>query len=197
MNDGTFRELLRVESGATREDIKRAFHQLARQNHPDLYSEEQKPLQELRMMMLNEAYTHLIGTASSGRAHLDTAPAAADDPEPEPKAPQRSVGFHKDPSYAYYKQGFKYYSRALRGIEALYESLSPQLTTFKPRMDAIKRFAVGLAQLRQAHGYFNRVLDDYPASIWSRDARMKLRRIGRFNEIYRKILANLGANPEW
>jgi len=110
----------------------------------------------------------------------------------EPAADRTDLGFHKDPSYAYYKQGFVHFSRAIHGIEALYQSLSQRrVVHFKPRDDAYQRFAEGLVELRRAHEYFSRVVQEFDSSIWKHDARMKLRRIERFTGLYRRILGNL------
>jgi curved DNA-binding protein CbpA len=112
----------------------------------------------------------------------------------EPAADRTDLGFHKDPSYAYYKQGFVHFSRAIHGIEALYQSLSQRrVVHFKPRDDAYQRFAEGLVELRRAHEYFSRVVQEFDSSIWKHDARMKLRRIERFTGLYRRILGNLTA----
>jgi curved DNA-binding protein CbpA len=113
----------------------------------------------------------------------------------EPLSERTDLGFHKDPSYAYYKQGFVHFSRAIHGIEALYQSLSQRrVVHFKPRDDAYQRFAEGLVELRRAHEYFSRVVQEFDASIWKHDARMKLRRIERFTGLYRRILGNLTAS---
>jgi len=112
----------------------------------------------------------------------------------EPASDRTDLGFHKDPSYAYYKQGFIHFSRAIHGIEALYQSLSQRrVVHFKPRDDAYQRFAEGLVELRRAHEYFSRVVQEFDSSIWKHDARMKLRRIERFTGLYRRILGNLTA----
>jgi hypothetical protein len=110
----------------------------------------------------------------------------------EPMSDRTDLGFHKDPSYAYYKQGFVHFSRAIHGIEALYQSLSQRrVVHFKPRDDAYQRFAEGLVELRRAHEYFSRVVQEFEGSIWKHDAGMKLRRIERFTGLYRRILGNL------
>lgn len=114
---------------------------------------------------------------------------------------------HRDPAYVTYKQGFVHYSRALQGIEALYRSARsgrrvvrrarrPAGAHFRPRDDAYERFAAGLAELRQAHAYFSRVIDDHGQSVWRRDAEVKLGRIERFTRLYRRILGNLGLAGE-
>jgi curved DNA-binding protein CbpA len=239
VNDHFFWRELGLKPGADRRQIKRAYWQLARQNHPDFFPEDRKAVQELKMIALNEAYAYLMGTvrmdgagagsggwdgaggregcrssagpahtASGGKTerkagppregwdlHYDSSwsgPGA--DGAPEPMSDRTDLGFHKDLSYAYYKQGFVHFSRAIHGIEALYQSLSQRrVVHFKPRDDAYQRFAEGLVELRRAHEYFSRVVQEFENSIWKHDAGMKLRRIERFTGLYRRILGNLTA----
>ncbi len=191
MNDIFFRELLGVKPGAGKRDIKRAYHHLVRKNHPDCYPEEQKSLQEMKMIALNEAYSYLIeeragfsraGTSESGTAKVKTTG--------EESAPHDAVGQHKDPAYAYYKQGFVHYSRALHGIEALHHAITFKKESFKPQMAVYQRFVKSLTLLGRAHGYFMRVVEEFPQSMWRSDANIKIRRIERFNVLYRKIISN-------
>ena len=182
MDDLYFWELLGLAPGADRRAIKRAYHRLARRNHPDFFPTDQKPLQELRMITLNEAYAYLLDRRP-GELPAEPEPGAAGEPPPEEKsAASAGVGFHREPAYAYYKQGFIHYSRAVHGIEA--------------RDDAAERFAAGLTELRRAHEYFTRVAEEHAGSGWAPDARVKLARIERFSGLYRKILRNLqGSAP--
>jgi len=60
LDDNAFRELLAIPVHATRAEIRRAYRQRARENHPDFFPPENKPAQELRMIALNEAYAHLL-----------------------------------------------------------------------------------------------------------------------------------------
>lgn len=98
---------------------------------------------------------------------------------------------HRDPSYAYCRQGFIHCSRGLHGIEALYESISSQTGISKPKDDILRRFAGGLKELRLSQSCFSRVVEDFPHSIRCRDARIKLNRIERFNRITRRIISNV------
>ncbi len=180
-----------MKPGAGRDEIRHAFHLLARENHPDIFPEDRKELQELKMMALNEAYTYLLSFCGDD-SDLQEKPQAPPAKKVSQKAANRSeVGFHKEPPYAYYKQGFVHFSRALHGIEALYQTVAKKGLSFKPRYDSYQRFASSLELLRKSYEYFKRVVDEYPDSIWSKDAQIKLERIERFSSLYRKIIANL------
>jgi hypothetical protein len=107
-------------------------------------------------------------------------------------SPATGLGSHREPAYAYYKQGFVHYSRAIHGIQALYRSLRRLYPVhFDPRDDAYERFAGSLTELRRAHEYFQRVTEEHADSVWAPDARVKLARVERFSELYRRILRNL------
>ena len=210
MSDRFFWELLGLEPGASRRELHRAYRRLARESHPDLYPEGQKAFHELKMITLNEAYRFLLeeGGREEARPEEGRTPLARQEPKQAPrvrrarKASTKSegaeetepaeVGFHHEPAYAYYKQGFVHYSRALHGIEALYQSIARyHRIHFSPRDDAYDRFAASLSELREAHGYFSRVAEEHASSIWAQDARAKLARIERFSDLYRRILRNL------
>jgi len=199
MEERCFWELLGLRPGADRREVKRAYYRLARQNHPDFFPPERKPLQELKMISLNEAYAQLM---ARGVPPEPTEPAERPEP-PQPAAPgsatpepaSAAVGLHREPAYAYYKQGFIHYSRAVHGVEALYQSIKRRRRLhFSPRDDAYERFAAGLTELGRAHEYFERVAAEHPGSVWAPDAGVKLARIERFSQLYRRILRNLRAS---
>ena len=212
--DGIFWELLGLEPGAGRGAVKRAYYKKARENHPDFFPEPEKALQEIKMIALNEAYAYLmslpeeeaVGTKARRDRPEESASSigprrfAADWSTSPPGTPAGSsgsppttaLGFHKDPAYAYYKQGFVHFSRAIHGIEALYQSLTRyHRIHFRPRDDAYERFTGSLVELRRAHDYFTRVVEEHSGSIWRRDAELKLARIARFSALYRRIIGNL------
>lgn len=192
MADNYFYNLLGVAPGAAPEQVKHAFHNLARKNHPDFFPEEKKPLQEARMMALNEAYDCLLDRVNqdSVKQAVSSVPGSY---RSAFKSDASSVGFHKDPSYAYYKQGFVNYSRALNGIMSVHDIMDKnkikRLNQGKSEM--AERFINSLTLLRLAHGYFARVVAEHTASMWRRDADIKLKKIERFSQLYRRILSNI------
>ncbi len=190
MSDAYFRDVLGVPPAATREDVKQAYRRLVMENHPDRFPPDRKTVQELRIITLNEAYASLMrgmrGEAAAGPRNGQPVSAG---PRPDLKA----VGRHKDPAYAYYKQGFLHFSLAVHGIAEMNQELAKQkLTGFRPYRVS-QETANSLSLLGAAHGYFTRVVADFSPNVWEADARVKLKRIERFTELYRRILANLEA----
>lgn len=187
-------DVLGVEPSASQQKIKKAYRVLVRKNHPDLFPEPEKGLQELKMIQINEAYARITetlnhedfyeqeevtpdvsNTGNDSWVWVDQVPIAKD-----------AVGFHKDIQYAYYKQGFENFSRAVNGIKMMERNVS-----LKNDMYYLQRFARSLYYLRKADMYFSKLLEDYPDSIWSYDAYVKIKRIEFFNRFYRKILLNI------
>jgi curved DNA-binding protein CbpA len=198
MNDAYFRQILGVSPQADRDEIRQAYRHLVMENHPDRFPPEKKPLQDLAIITLTEAYTALM----SAPAVKAPRPGAAEAFR-APRGPQRTsagpdgkdysaLAPHGDPSYAYYKQGFINFSLAIHGIAEINRKIAAgRVPRFTRRYTAKEDIASSLAFLRAAHGYFSRVVEEHSRSVWSADASAKLRRIERFTKLYRRILANL------
>ncbi len=186
-----FCAILGVPADADREGIKKAYRQIVRRNHPDLFAPADRPFQELRMMQINEAFARLNADLDFAenknqdeRAKTRRGPTG---PRPSGAGRELETGMaaHKDPAYAYYKQGFIKYSEGAGGM--LFHGkrkLSPDERGLRTTMAALRCFFA-------AHGYFQRVVTDYPESIWALDAGYRLFRIERFMAIYRRIERNL------
>ncbi len=74
MNDGYFRQILGVPPQADRDQIRKAYRRLVMENHPDRFPPEKKPLQDLAVITLTEAYTALM---SAPGPHAAESPAAS------------------------------------------------------------------------------------------------------------------------
>ena len=191
MSEQHFRDILGVTETATQGQIKQAYRRLVMENHPDRFPSEKKALQELTTITLTEAYTALMGALTMREEHTPAhAPA-----KPESRSPPRSgpgLTAHRDPSYAYYKQGFINFSLAIHGIAEINRKIAAgRVPHFTRRYTAAEDIAGSLGFLQAAYGYFSRVVEDHPDSVWSADSRAKLRRIDRFTLIYQRILENL------
>ena len=193
MSDKYFREILGLKPNATKDEVRQAYHRLAKENHPDLFPQEKKALQELKMMALNEAYTCLVSLPEKPIFLKESKESKTTINKKDTVFPQKEVGFHKDPSYVYYKQGFIHFSQAVHGIAELNQKSVRRELRYK----SDKHFVYSLKLLRIAHGYFLRVLQDYPDSIWRADAEIKLKRIERFSMLYRKIMINIRGSKPW
>ncbi len=201
MTDRYFREILGVPADANRATIRQAYRRLVMENHPDRFPAERKPLQELAVITLTEAYNALMsqpeaarinGAARPTAARPSARPSAAAAPPPQPVA-RNAVAAHPDPAYAHYKQGFINFSMALHGIAEITARIAAGRTPrFTRRYRAVEDITASLESLTKAHGYFTRVAQEHPASIWSADSKAKLRRIENFTVLYRRILTNLG-----
>ena len=189
IDDSHFRRVLGVPPDAARQEIRKAYRRLVMENHPDRFPPERKEVQELATISLGEAYAALMSCTGTA----PHAPHAPHTPHASPVWPQGAVGPHRDPAYAYYKQGFVNFSIAVRGIaEVTRAAAAKKLPNFSPRSRASQDVASSLRLLQAARGYFLRVVERYPRSVWCADARLKLSRINRFTDLDRTILANLG-----
>ena len=192
MSDLHFREMLGVRAEATREEIRKAYRQRVMENHPDRFPPDRKALQELATVALTEAYQALMSrTAEKVEAAVPSAPGPVTAP-PSAASETGALARPRDPAYAYYKQGFINFSLAIHGIAAVNKSLAAgRPMPSRRRFNTREYFGASLAYLRAAHRYFDRVVSDYADSVWTADARFKLRRIEGLAAVYRRILGNL------
>jgi tetratricopeptide (TPR) repeat protein len=183
-------ELLGIKPSSNIEEVKRAYHILVRKNHPDLFPDERKRIQELKMVQINEAYARIVHGKQDCHVRDDSEEITFH-VKPCFKAHLNArsafdIGFHKDIEYAYYKQGFTNYSKALHGITRI-----ERRAELRNDWYYLRRFSGSLSYLRKADVYFSRILDEYPNSIWAYDAFIKMKRIEYFSRLYQKIIKNM------
>jgi curved DNA-binding protein CbpA len=190
VDDSSFRRVLGVAADAARQDIRSAYRLRVMENHPDRFPPGSKARQELVMIALGEAYAALM-SLPEGKREADAA--GIDEGPREAGGSPALPGPLRDPAYAYYKQGFVNFSIAVRGIAEVSRAAGDKrLPSFSPRYRASQDVASSLRLLGAAGGYFTKVVERYPGSVWRADAEHTLARIGRFTRLYTTILANLG-----
>ena len=173
-------------------DIKRAYHQAARSNHPDLFPDSEHQKQELAMMRINEAYMALTalfyvrGQAES-KPPSNSPPAAAP-PSPEEKLP----GPLKNPDYVYYKRGIENYRAGQRRFfDRKNAAGRPQ--HFVPDSQLLNLAISALRHFQKSYACFYQVVSEYPDSIWVRDSKFHLWRLEQYNRVYTRICRQLAS----
>ena len=140
------------------------------------------------MVAINLAYRGLLRELEDSTIASPTLPtAAACQPlQAEGVATTRELGRHRDPAWVYYKQGFHHYSAAAGGMLARGRYLKLSLDE-----RGLNRAGEALQGFHRAYGFFRRVADEHPESIWAPDSQYRMYRIERFTAIYRRIQRNL------
>lgn len=206
--------LLELSDDATVDEVRAAYRRLAKRNHPDLFPDEHRSRQQLRMMRINEAYMAVLAelaeqpVGDGGRDAPDTAAEPSSAPArgqeaffrawatkaaPGEPAGTTAVGGLRDPAYAYYKQGFRYFNL---GATELARKEAPKLREALATEGTADRYILRLAlralhSFERSYSYFLVVVEQYPTSPWAADARYKLRRLETFSAIYQRICENL------
>ncbi len=194
----SFYELLSVAPDASREEIKRAYRIVAKRSHPDLFPESQRERQQLRMMRINEAYMVLLceraeaeHAGAPGVEGKRAGPSDSGEARRSPSAADRAVGQLKDPAYAYYKLGFRYFSEGRRTFLKRYVVGEQRIDFTTENLDVLKLAVVSLHCFHRAYSCFMTVARDYATSLWARDAEVKISYLNRYNVIYQRICDNL------
>mgnify|MGYP001040421335 CR=1 FL=1 len=206
-----FHAILELNPDTTLSELKAAYHRLAKRNHPDLFPDERRQQQQLKMMRINEAYMHVMAELVSATPAVPAAPATRGDApqggsasteffrrwdcraRPGPESASREVGALRDPAYSYYKAGFRYYNL---GATELSRKEAPKIRRYLITTGTADGYILRLAlralhYFERAYSYFLVVVEQYGDSPWSHDARYKLRRLEKFSTIYQRICENL------
>jgi len=214
-------KLLGLDPGCTAADAKKAYHALAKKTHPDFFPEADRHKQQLKMIRLNEAYMVVLAELGTSGVHKADGSAAttvsagftptaaersnaeqffsqwAEKAKPGEPSADRSVGTLRDPAYAYYKNGFRYFRE---GTSELTRKEASKVRRFLTLEGSSDRYILLLA-LRALHffersySYFLVVVEKYGDSPWALDASRKISRIQKFSQIYQRICDNLARPP--
>jgi hypothetical protein len=210
MISGKYFRILELEPGATLSSARTAFHRAAKRNHPDLFPEEKRHSQQLRMMKINEAYLSIVAemTATAGAA----ATAAGSDEsgrsgvknsarEPAEMYSERrfespetkTVGHLKDPAYVYYKLGFTHFTDGRKTFFQRYRKESNRFRYTLDNRDLLNLAIACLKLFEKSYMYFTRVVENHSDSVWYHDSVTKIAYLERYNEIYLRICNSITA----
>ena len=189
--------ILEVETGASLDQVKEAYYRAAKKNHPDLFPEEERHTQALKMMKVNEAYLSIVSRNTQGRdegtSREPAGGAATSVMSRQTPDQDKALGPLKDPAYTYYKLGFTYYTA---GRKAFFDRYRPQENRIHYIIGnrEILQLALQCLQLfEKSYSYFLKVAEDYPESIWHRDTLAKMHYLERYNAIYQRICTSIAA----
>ena len=199
MVSSLYYEILNVPLGASFAEIKAAYHRAAKDNHPDLFPEADHERYQMRMMQVNEAYMALVceradSMAEEGPSSL-TKPSQSrehvPDPPPTLDPDTREIGQLRDPAYTYYKLGFKYFSEGRRTLAKHYLSGEQRIDFSTENIGVLRHAVASLHYFHKAYSCFEKVASEYQSSVWSKDSRVKIYYLNRYNVIYQRICDNL------
>ena len=206
-------QILGIEETQDPAAIKSAFRRRIKEVHPDHCPEEDAFKNHLLFIQINQAYTRLMSrfdiknaapaspvnrsahanapSAHAGTAHAGTAHGAA-------MPGQTNVGTalvqSKDPAYAFYKTGMKFFM-AIHPSKWNDESQLqvPIKGDTSKEQEELKLRVKGLIKLfPKAYYYLSVVVHEYPESIWAADAREKMTLIEDRTRMYKKIIESFG-----
>jgi hypothetical protein len=191
--------MLHINKNASLEEVKKAYHNMAKKNHPDLFPENQRHIQQLKMMSINEAYMSIIShfkrmvsdihdddNRKDEEVHTSNINVPAD----------YQVGPLRDPAYTYYKRGFTHYTEGYRIFHSRFMLKKYSFKYINFNKDKLQLAIRALQNFEKSYYYFMRVVSDYSDSIWARDAGIKLQVLEKINMIYHKICKNLSARSK-
>lgn len=192
-------KVLNISPEDNLEQVKKAYRKLMKENHPDFFPEEKQELQKLKTIQINEAYKRILDTFKDKTDKVKNPSIKTYTQNETTQKDNKTVGFHKDLSYVYYKRGFENFSNAVNitnrksgfNIDTNFKMTNSQFSKFYSEPMAVKKFTDSLRFLRVAETYFSKVVSEYPNSIWVKDSEEKIERIEYFYELYNTILKNV------
>jgi curved DNA-binding protein CbpA len=211
--------IIGVSRDASLQEIKNAYRKEVKKYHPDVSANDLND--HLRMIQLNRAYyavrkkftttnetaqgasTDSAGASSNKSSEMsadksaDKSAAVSVSTKPVKQPPATNgIALYKDPGYAYYKLGYKIFSKI--HPSQWWIASKNQFDVWENKKLKKESLAIAhhmYASLPKAYYYFSVVADEYPESMWARDAREKMHTVERMTPLYAKIVESFTTWP--
>ncbi|RPJ05118.1 MAG: hypothetical protein EHM28_12760 [Spirochaetaceae bacterium] len=187
----TDNEILGITEGAGQAEIRDAYRKIVKEIHPDVAREKDVLKNHLQFIRVNQAYGRLLkGSARKSRSiQTDKTTRYAE------AAPVMTgiagIVRHKDPAYAFYKTAMNCFMKihpSQWNIDVK-QILSNPHPGQKKELEMVQEKVRNLVKLfPRAYYYFSIVANEYPESVWCRDASEKMLLIEERTIRYRKII---------
>jgi len=177
-------QILGIHETNNTQVIKEAYRKRAKELHPDSAIDSAKIQNHYIFIEVCKAYQRLIKRTSKALVDNDSRPFVTPNSTIE-----KGLVQHKDQAYIFYKQGMILFNKihpsswneSLKSLSST-TSLNIEEKKTKDRLkDVIKLFP-------KAYYYFSIVVNEYPASVWSEDAKNKMGIIEERSKRYKAIL---------
>jgi len=154
-------KILNLEADSTLDDAGKAYRKLAKQNHPDRFTDEnQKKKQEKIMAGINEAYMNFVSGYKNNVNNF--------------KSEKSKNDFKIEKDYILYKKGIEFYNIY---FHSFFQLFSKRVVKTLQEKESI---------LLEAKLCFARLLQEFPDSDWVYDSEEKLRKINKTIEALNK-----------
>ncbi len=176
-------DLLGIPRTGDRAQIRAAYRKRVKETHPDAVREGDPFRNHLLFIQITKAYERLLSTSKGVQ---NEAPAKS-----PPLENKRAMVKHKDPAYAHYKAGMRYFMKIhpSQWKLATQRKLATPIPGDAQDQVRIKEKVKELARLfPKAYYHFSMVVNEYPHSEWAHDARAKMNLIEERTDRYRKII---------
>jgi len=175
-------QLLGIDPTADAVLIKSAYRKRMKELHPDSSGKGDSFDRHALLVQVNQAYKRLISKEKKIRRSTRDYSHSTEASELVP---------HADPAYVFYKAGLGFFMKihpsqwdfeksGMLNIKISENDAEQQVMLHKIR-DLVKLFP-------KAYYYLNIVVNEYPESIWARDARDKMTLIEERTRRYQKIM---------